>query len=282
MVKNTVFVNNLEEKVKNTIKEHNLLKKSDNIIVGASGGKDSTSIIYMLNKFDYNVTALFINLGIPNSSNVNLKNLKNFCKKEGINLKVVDLKKEFNAYLPELHKKVNENLTTCGLCGVLKRYLLNKKCRELKGDKLVTGHNLNDEVENILLNVFGGNLMISAGLGPSTGVTSDEKFVQRVKPLYYCTNDETREYSELKDFKVIYSNCPLITNSFRKQVRFFIKKMEENMNGFKQNVVNNFLKILPELKKRFKKNHVINYCKNCGEPSRNETCMVCKLFKKSL
>ena len=51
-----------ESQVKKIIKKYNLLKKSDKVMVAVSGGKDSMTVLYLLKKFGYNVSALHINL----------------------------------------------------------------------------------------------------------------------------------------------------------------------------------------------------------------------------
>ncbi|MBN1923744.1 MAG: adenine nucleotide alpha hydrolase family protein [Nanoarchaeota archaeon] len=272
------FLKLFENKVKNTIKEFKLLNKKDNVVVACSGGKDSTTILYLLNKFDYNVQALFIDTGIPHSSEENRNNLQDFCERYGIKLNVVSLKEEYGGTLGELRARKANNLTNCALCGILKRHLLNEKARILGATKLVTGHNLNDEVENILLNIFGGNMQISLGLGPKSGVTNDKKFVPKVKPLYYCTNEETKNYSKLMNWNIVYCDCPFNYDAFRKIVRKIIKRLELEDSMIKENMIKNFLKILPELRKSNLNNYSIFYCSICGEPSRNNKCKKCEIL----
>jgi len=115
---------NFETKVKNTIKKFKLFTKKDKIIVACSGGKDSTTALYILHKFGYNVEALFINLGIRGSSDKNLANLKKICERYCIKLSVCDLTKELGINLIQLHQKISKKrkITSCAVCGVIKRY----------------------------------------------------------------------------------------------------------------------------------------------------------------
>ena len=46
----------------------------------------------------------------------------------------------------------------CTICGIFRRYLLNKKSKELGFTKLATGHNLDDECQSILMNQFKNNI----------------------------------------------------------------------------------------------------------------------------
>ena len=50
----------IRRQVEETIVEYKLLKKSDKIVVALSGGKDSTSILYILKNLGYDVHGLMI------------------------------------------------------------------------------------------------------------------------------------------------------------------------------------------------------------------------------
>jgi len=157
---------------------------------------------------------------------------------------------------------------------------LNRKARELKATKLVTGHNLDDEVETIFMNFFSGNINLSLRLGPIIGVIEDEKFVPRIKPLYFCTNEETTKYSKLMQFPVLYEKCPCSVDAYRGNYRKFINNIEEKHPGTKQGIVTNFLRILPELRNFYRTDKKINHCEVCGDPSGSNICNACNLFKK--
>jgi len=95
-----------------------------------------------------------------------LKNLKKFCKKEKIVLKVVSVKKNFKTNIDESAQKIREiGRKPCMVCGIWRRYLLNKHARINGAKKLVTGHNLDDEAQAILMNQFKANISFSQLLG---------------------------------------------------------------------------------------------------------------------
>ena len=276
------FIQNFEKKVRETIKKYGLASKKDKIVVACSGGKDSTTVLYLLKKFGYDVSALFINLLMGQWSKKNLENLKKFCKQYKIKLYVVDMRKEFGCSMCYLRSSIKSktNISNCAICGVVRRWLLNKKARQLGADKIATGHNLDDEVETILMNVLKGNLELSLGFGPTVGVIEDKRFVPRIKPLYFCTNDEIKKYSKIMKFPVLYQPCPCLA-SFRKEIRELIPSLEKIDKKIKMNLVENFLNVvLPIVREKYKEEiKEMRYCKTCGEPSRNEICKRCSLIE---
>ncbi len=267
----TGFTKYFERKVYKTIKKYKLLNKRDKVIVACSGGKDSTVALYLLKKFGYDVEALTINLLIGEWSKKNLENITKFCEDYEIKLHIVDVQKEFGFSIAELKN--------CTICGIIKRWLINKKARELNATKIATGHNLNDEVETILLNIFNGNLALSAKLGPKVGIIKDKKFVQRIKPLYFCTDEEIKKYSKIMKFQILYKPCPYSANSFRKCVREFLYQIRKKYCNSEITITNNFLnKILPIVRKEYLLENKLKYCNICGEPTNNKICKACKLI----
>jgi len=272
------FIKYFEKKVTKTIGKYKLIEKGDYVGVAVSGGKDSTSLLYILNKLakknNFKVVGIAIDEGIKGYRDQTLKDLKDFCKKEKINLKIYSFKDEFKTTLDKLVKKERP----CTICGVLRRTILNKKAKELKVNKLATGHNLDDEAQSVLMNQFRSNVKLSARLGPITGVVTDIRFIKRIKPLYFLTEKETTTYAFLKGFLGKYMECPYETDSYRASVRDMLNEFDGKYPGTKHNVISSFLEVLPLLKKEAQGK--IKSCSNCGEPCSQDVCQACKLIKR--
>ncbi len=273
------FIKRFEEGVGKTIKEYSLINKNDRVMVACSGGKDSTTTLYLLKKFGYNVEALYIDLNMGSYSRKCLENVRKFCEKKSIKLQVVDFKHEFGYSMCYIRSLIQSKtrLHNCAICGVLKKWLINKKAREFKARKLATGHNLDDEASSVVMNLFKANKKLILNIGPKTGVIEDKKFITRIKPLFFCLERDVRKYSRLMNFPVNYEKCPCSRDAFRRNIKKELDKLEKLYPKIKENLVNAFLELKMQTAMDVK--GAISYCKFCGEPSRNDICKTCKLFE---
>ena len=276
------FTDYFENKVFKTIRQFDLVGKKENLGVALSGGKDSLTVLHILNKLSkqnpkIRINAIAIDEGIRGYRDKTLQKAADFCNKNSIELHIFSYKEEFGLTLDEMLKILN--VKPCTICGIFRRYLLNKKSRELKLTKLATGHNLDDECQSILMNQMRNDIGASARLGPRTGIVHDEKFVQRIKPLYLCTEKEVTTYAFVNGLLDNFAECPNAVQSFRAQVRDMLNGLEQKFPGTKYSIVNSFLQILPLLKLKFK-NGVIKVCSKCSEPSANDVCNACVYLEK--
>ena len=268
-----------EDKVKKTIRKFNLLNHKDKIAVAVSGGKDSTVLMYVLKKLNYDVTAITVDAVIGNYTKQNLENLRGVCKKYKIPLKEISFRKEFGYSLCYIRSIVNqdrkEKLASCLICGVLRRYLINKYAKQMKFDAVATGHTLDDEAQAFLMNIFRNDIALARRQGPIAGKGGNKAFVTRVKPLYLCTEKETTAYSKLMKFPVNYERCPCSVEAYRRNFRNYLDEFEKKHPSVKHNIVNFFLGTVHKEKKT---NEIIGECELCGEPSARGICKKCEII----
>ena len=171
------FTGYFEAKVFKTIRQFELLDKEDSLGIALSGGKDSLTVLSILNKLSkqnpkIKINAIAIDEGIKGYRDKTLEHATDFCNKNSIELHIFSYKEEFGLTLDEMLNALD--VKPCTICGIFRRYLLNKKSRELKLTKLATGHNLDDECQSILMNQMRNDIAASARLGPRTGITQNE------------------------------------------------------------------------------------------------------------
>ena len=276
------FIKYFERKVFNTIRNYKLIEKNDKVGVAVSGGKDSLTVLNILimlkNKIrKFEIEAIAIDEGIKGYRDETLENAEKFCKENKIKLHIFSYKKEFGDTLDNFLKK--SKMKACSMCGPFRRYLLNKKSKELGFTKLATGHNLDDEAQTIMMNYFRKNIETSARLGPITGILKDKRFIKRIKPLYFMTQKEVAAYAFLKGLTAEFLECPHSSDSYRGDVMKMLNDFEAKYPGTKHSIITSFIELLPMLKESYKNFMPINECKTCGEPCSQEICQTCKIVE---
>lgn len=277
------FIESIEKGVKRTIRQNDMIERNDKICVALSGGKDSSSILYMLKKFfkdrkDLEIFAVAVDEGIHGYRDATLVEAKNLCEKLDVPLHIVSFKQELGKKLDEIVKQ--EKLGACTYCGVFRRYLMNKKAHDLGATKLVTGHNLDDETQSILMNVLKGDMQRLSRGGPKPHKIEHSKFVLRVKPLIYVPEREVALYAMLNDLPSHYTECPNIGGSVRFDVRDFLNNIEQKQPGTKHTLMGGYENLLPVIEGKIETPD-IKECKECGDPcSQGDICKKCELVKK--
>jgi tRNA(Ile)-lysidine synthase TilS/MesJ len=261
------FIHYFERRVLKTIRDFGLIKKGQKVGAACSGGKDSLSLLSILNDISrggkfFRLTAIGVDEGIGGYRKKTLAGLRAFCKKEKIPLKIYSFKQEFGMDLDGIVRKTGER--PCSVCGVLRRRVLNQKARGLGLDLVAVAHNMDDEIQSILMNQFRRNVRALARMGPSPGIVKSRKFVKRIKPLYFVREKEVASYAFLKG---------------RISLRDFINQVESRHPGVKNNTVNSFLEMLPCLRQAYK-GKGIQACRRCGEACSQGECMACKILGK--
>jgi len=279
------FIESIEEKTRATISKYEMFEFDDRIAVGVSGGKDSTSLLYVLEKIEREfpkstLVAVTVDEGIKGYRDEALKIARKNCEKLNVEHHVVSFKELFGYKLDEiveLMKKREAELSPCAYCGVLRRRALNIAAREVDADKLATAHSLDDEVQTILINILHGDPLRLARAKPVTEEVH-EKLVRRVKPFCEIPEREIAFYAYLKNIEFQSFPCPYAPQALRSEIRIILNRLEERHPGMKYTIFRSIERIRPALEGLAEKE--LKECKICGEPTTGEICKVCELLQE--
>ncbi len=274
------FVKYFERKVLKTIEKHGMLRKAKLIAVAVSGGKDSMNLLNVLRKIapETELIGLHIDLGIPGYSEKSREAAEEFCEKLGVECVVYDLRREEDYGIPDFLKTPYRK-RICGVCGTVRRYLLNKLAYQLKADRLATGHNLDDAVELLFELYLKGSVEDIVRIRPVSW-SSSPRMITRIKPLIELTDEENLYYAQAEDIPYSDAECPLRRGSRMLKRKKLMNLLEEEIPGFKHIFYKSHLKrLLPRLEKTIEEPE-LRECSICGMPSLGETCSYCKITSK--
>ncbi|OIO65047.1 TIGR00269 family protein [Candidatus Woesearchaeota archaeon CG_4_10_14_0_2_um_filter_57_5] len=245
------------------------LTAGSDVVVGVacSGGKDSTVLLSVLHKLDIAVIALAIDEGIPGYRDVTLTFLQEFCATRGITLQVRVAPRPLSTLTTLLGK------SPCTVCGIFRRHLLNEGGPGISC--IATGHNLDDELQSMLLNVALGQSEQNARLLPRK-----YSALKRIKPLRMVAEKAILAYAVLTGITPPYIECPHASGSLRWSIRDLMTALEEQEPGAKLRLhafleeerVNDGPAALSPV------GHGI--CAQCGQPSSQESCAYCEAMRE--
>jgi uncharacterized protein (TIGR00269 family) len=260
-----------------------MFKPNDRIAVAVSGGKDSLSLLHILDKIESDfseseIVVVVVDEGIERYRIESLEILEDNCKNLGLKYHIISFKELFGYDLDEIIKisREKKSLLPCSYCGVFRRRALNVISRKVKATKLVTAHNLDDEVQTMMLNLIRGDVTRIPRVKPVQDLSKN--FVQRVKPFCKVLEKEIALYAYFKKITFQTFPCPYSGTALRNDVRNMLNRLETKHPGTKFSIYRAFEKIQPAIK-FFSPSVEIRRCITCGEVTVNKICRPCQMLK---
>lgn len=220
------MVNNIINIVKNNIVENKLINKGDKVVVAVSGGPDSMCLLDVLYKIkdelDFNIIVAHVNHGIRKESDDEKIYVENYCIKRNI---------PFNYLKVDVPNLAKEKKLSEEACGREIRYEFFEKIRVKENAQLIAvAHNLNDNIETILLNEIRG-----CGLKGLTGM--DFKFNKIIRPLLTIEKKDILVYNDILELHPCIDKTNEEEIYLRNKIRLsLIPYLEELNPNFVKNI----------------------------------------------
>ena len=216
-----------------------MLSDGDRIIVGVSGGPDSLTLLLMLGELlarvpiHYKLHPVYIDPGFEDSF---AEPLQNFCKKAGFPLRV-----EYTDFGLVGHSSANRE-NPCFLCSRLRRKRLFEIADELGCNKLALGHNKDDIIETLFMNIcYAGEI--------STMVPLQHLFQQRlslIRPLAHTDEGLIRAFARDQRLPDFSNPCPTAATSKRREIKQMLRQLYRSNNKIKGNIFRAMHRVKPE------------------------------------
>lgn len=230
----------LESRTGKAIGDYNMIEDGDTVLVCCSGGKDSYTLLAMLQALRQRAPIRFrliaMNLdqkqpGFPADI------LPRYFESVGVEFRIV----EADTY-SLVKEKIPVGKTTCSLCSRLRRGIIYRTAKELGANKIALGHHRDDMVHTLFLNMlFGGKLKAM----PPKLVTDDGAHVV-IRPLAYCSETDIAKFARGMEFPIIPCNlCGSQGNLQRQKIREMMQDWDKRYPGRSESVFTAMQNIVP-------------------------------------
>lgn len=286
------FIDHVHNQIRKAIDHEHMFSYGDRLLVAVSGGKDSLALWDALLTMGYRADGLYVGLGIGGYSNRSGQICADFAREvaepRGGRLLTVDMADEYGYTTPSGSQAARRS--TCGVCGLSKRYIFNRAAVEHGYDVMITGHNLDDEAATLLGNVLRWHDDFLARQSPVLPATGDNQ-VRKVKPLYRLSEREMAAYCVIRGIDYIVEECPLVAGNTGAEQKEILNLLEKDAPGAKAQFLFGFLERhadkFSEADARSNDPEAddgptLRACDECGMPTTGEVCAFCRQRRRIL
>ncbi len=214
------------------IADFNMIQKGDRVMACLSGGKDSftmLSILNLLRQRSNNKFELFsftLDQGQPGWNDTKLHE---WMKEQRIPYEIH--KQDTYSVVIE---KVPEGKTYCSLCSRLRRGSIYTYAAKHGYTKVALGHHRDDMITTLMMSIlYNGEIK---SMPPKLLTDNKQQIV--IRPLAYCQEDDIAEYAALRKFPIIPCNlCGSQENLARQRTKQLIKSLAQENEKIPSNIL---------------------------------------------
>jgi len=214
------------------IADYELIEPGDRVMVAVSGGKDSYTLLHLLERarqrapVPFEIVAVHLDQGQPGYDGTALEA---WLREQGYEHQIV--RKDTYQVVT---KVIREGQTYCSMCSRLRRGILYNAAQSLGCAKIALGHHRDDAIETLMLNMmFNGSLSAM----PARLVSDDGRNTV-IRPLLYSSERDIAAYSQHLDFPIIPCNlCGSQDNLWRQQVKEMLDDLERRAPQVRQSML---------------------------------------------
>ncbi|MFH1413338.1 MAG: ATP-binding protein [Candidatus Omnitrophota bacterium] len=208
------------------IMDYKMLSDGDKVCVAVSGGKDSLSLLRILNDrrsfipIKYGLLAVHIDFGYPRSY---VKRLEATFKRMKVKYRI----KRVNVL-----KKTDPKDINCFWCSWNRRREIFQIADYNKCTKVALGHHKDDIVQTILMNIFFHGEI--AAMSPKQELFNGK--IKIIRPFAYVEEAMIKRFAKEEKFLQLSCNCPHALTSKRRTVENIIKDLKRICPEIKTNI----------------------------------------------
>lgn len=223
----------LRHGVGKAIADFGLIEKGDRIAVAVSGGKDSYTLLLVLEELrrrapvPFELVAINIDSGYPG---YRTDVIEEFFRKNNFAYRMVP--SEHYAIIKE---KRRPGSSYCSICSRLKRGALYEAAQALGCNKLALGHHQDDFIETLLLNQF----FVGSLKSMSASMLADNGVITVIRPLVYLLEEDIIAFSRQAELPVVCCCCPVCgtADMQRKRMKRLLKELQADIPHVKSSLL---------------------------------------------
>jgi tRNA 2-thiocytidine biosynthesis protein TtcA len=202
------------------IADFNMIQHGDRIMVCLSGGKDSFTMVRILQllqqraRISFEIMAFTLDQAQPGWDD---RALRDWLSQHQIPFDVIT--RDTYSIVKE---KIPEGQTYCSLCSRLRRGIIYRYAGEKGFNKIALGHHRDDLIRTLLMSIlYNGEIK---SMPPK--LLSDNKKHIVIRPLAYCQESDIAEFAKHMSFPIIPCTlCGSQENLIRKKIKVLIDQL---------------------------------------------------------
>jgi tRNA 2-thiocytidine biosynthesis protein TtcA len=214
------------------ISDYNMINTGDRVMVCLSGGKDSFTLLFLLNKLrirsnkKFEIFSFTLDQAQPGWND---QALHAWLKEQKIPYEIIT--RDTYSIVKE---KIPEGQTYCSLCSRLRRGIIYTYAEANGFNKIALGHHRDDLIRTLLMSIlYNGELR---SMPPK--LLSDNKRHIVIRPLIYCQEEDIINFAKEQQFPIIPCNlCGSQENLARQRIKILIDGLTKENGKVPSNIL---------------------------------------------
>lgn len=222
------------------VADFNMIQTGDKVLVCLSGGKDSYTMLSLLNmmrvssNYKFEIQALTLDQAQPGWGDADMRA---WLEKRKIPYEII--REDTYSIVKE---KIPEGKTYCSLCSRLRRGIIYSYASKHGFTKIALGHHRDDLIRTLLMSILYSGEIKSM---PPKLLTDDKDHIV-IRPLAYCQEKDIIEYMKKQQFPIIPCNlCGSQEKLARKRVAKLIDELAKENPKIPSNILHALQSLQP-------------------------------------